>query len=412
MTAPPRILLVDADAFFAAVARLVDPEGAGKAALLVAGGRRGERGVVCSASYEAREFGVRSGMPIAQAERLCPKAMFVPVPRRECMEKARDIRDVLDEWSPVVEPASIDEFYLSLAGTEALYRDEPLERTAARIREDILKRTGMTVSFGGGSNRLIAKLAVEFAKPKPGTGRQGVWIVPDGEEAAFVAPLDLALIPGIGPRFAEILKRKGLIKARDVLPLDRPTLELWFGQRTGIWLHDKVRGISRTPVVGRGDAKSVSRENTFVEDLTRDDDLESDLVRLASRVCQDLRGDGLVTRTITVKLRDHDFRTRQTARTLPEYVSSDRVIVPVALELLAKLRGERRCAARLVGIALSHLAPAERPRQLGLFETETGRETERDRKVAATVDAIAERFGRNAIMPARTIDSRGRSWGA
>lgn len=389
---------------FVAVARLVDPEGAGKAALLVAGGRRGERGVVCSASYEAREFGVRSGMPISQAERLCPKAMFVPVPRRECMEKARDIRDVLDEWSPVVEPASIDEFYLSLAGTEALYRQEPLELTAARIREDVLRRTGMAVSFGGGTNKLIAKLAVEFAKPKPGTGRLGVFVVPDGQEADFVAPLDLGLIPGIGPRFGEILRRKGLLKASDVLPLDRPTLELWFGQRTGVWLHDKVRGISRTPVVGRGDAKSVSRENTFPEDLTADDDLEKDLVRLAARVCQDLRGDGLVARTITIKLRDHDFRTRQTSRTLSEYVSTDRVIVPVALELLGKLRRERRCAARLIGIGLTQLAPADRPQQLGLFGPMQEKETERDRKVAATVDAITEKFGRKAIGPARTIE--------
>jgi DNA polymerase-4 len=403
------VLLADCDAMFVAVARLVDPEGAGKAALLVAGGRRGERGVVCSASYEAREFGVRSGMPITQAERLCPKAMFVPVLRRECMEKSREIRDVLDEWSPVVEPASIDEFYLSLAGTEALYRHESLEGTATRIREDLLRRTGMAVSFGGGSNRLIAKLAVEFAKPKPGTGRLGVFIVPEGEEADFVAPLDLALIPGIGPRFSEILRRKGLIKARDVLPLERATLELWFGSRTGVWLHDKVRGLSRTPVVGRGDAKSVSRENTFPEDLVADDDLETDLVRLTARVCQDLRGDGLVARTITIKLRDHDFRTRQASRTLSGYVSSDRVIVPVALELLGKLRSERRCAARLIGIGLSQLAPADRPQQLGLFGPVQEKETDRDRKVAATVDVIAERFGRESIAPARALEPRKRA---
>jgi DNA polymerase-4 len=262
----------------------------------------------------------------------------------------------------------------------------------------------MAVSFGGGGNRLVAKMAVEFAKPKPGTGRQGVFIVPDGQEADFVAPLDLALIPGIGPRFADILRRKGLVKAQDVIPLDRPTLELWFGQRTGTWLHDKVRGISRTPVVGRGDAKSVSRENTFPEDLITDDDLETELVRLTARVCQDMRGDGLVARTITIKLRDHDFRTRQTSRTLSEHVSTDRVIVPVALELLAKLRRERRCAGRLIGIALSHLSPAERPQQLGLFGPIQERETERDRRIAATVDRIAGKFGRKSIGPARILD--------
>jgi DNA polymerase IV len=168
MPAPPRILLADCDAMFCAVARLVDPDGAGKSPLLVVGGRRGGRGVVCSASYEARAFGIRSGMPIRTAERLCPDALFVPVPRKACGEKSQEVRAVLEEWSPVVEPASIDEFYLAMSGTEALYRYEPLAATAARIREDVLARTRLSVSIGGGTNRLVAKLAVERAKPHAG----------------------------------------------------------------------------------------------------------------------------------------------------------------------------------------------------------------------------------------------------
>ena len=138
-SATRRILHADCDQMFVAVARLVDPEGAGRAPRLVVGGRRGERGVVCSASYEVREFGVRSGMPIAQAERLCPDAVFAPVPRKECGIKSREVYQVLQEWSPVVEPASIDEFYLDLSGTEALYRHEPLAETAARIRDDFAR---------------------------------------------------------------------------------------------------------------------------------------------------------------------------------------------------------------------------------------------------------------------------------
>ncbi|HSR14921.1 MAG TPA: hypothetical protein VLL51_04175, partial [Gemmatimonadales bacterium] len=161
---PHRILLADCDAMFVAVARMVDPDGAGRSPLLIVGGRRGGRGVVCSASYEARQFGVRSGMPIGQAERLCPAATFVPVPRRECGLKSREVRAVLEEWSPVVEQASVDEFYLGLDGTEALYRHENLAVTATRIRRDVLARTGLTVSIGGGTNRLMAKLAVERAK--------------------------------------------------------------------------------------------------------------------------------------------------------------------------------------------------------------------------------------------------------
>ena len=405
-----RVLLADCDQMFVAVARLVDPEGAGRAKLLVVGGRRGERGVVCSASYEVRAFGVRSGMPIAQAERLCPEAVFAPVPRRECGVKSREVYQVLQEWAPVVEPASIDEFYLGMDGTEALYRHEPLEQTAARIREDVLKRTGMSVSFGGGTNRLIAKLAVEYAKPKPGTGRTGVHVVLPGTEAEFVATLELAAIPGIGPRFGELLRRKGLVRVTDALDLERNVLELWFGHRTGSWLYDRIRGISRSPVQGRGEAKSVSRENTFITDLSTDDELKRELVRLTARVCQDLRGDGLIARTVTIKLRDHDFRTRQASRTLDGYVSTERVIVPLALELLDRLRRERRCPARLIGIGLSQLAAADRPQQLGLFGEPEGRESERDRRLSKTVDAITARFGRDSIVPARVVeDSRRQS---
>ena len=153
----PRILLADADAFFVAVARSVDPDGAGKSALLIVGGRPGSRGVVCSASYETRAFGVRSAMSIAQALRLCPDAMCVPVPRQACSDASRAIRRVLERFTPVVEGASIDEWYLDLGGTEALYHHEPLETTARRMRDAVKAETGLSLSVGGGSNKLIAK---------------------------------------------------------------------------------------------------------------------------------------------------------------------------------------------------------------------------------------------------------------
>ena len=165
--APRQILLADADAFFVAVARLVDPDGAGKAPLLIVGGAAGSRGVVCSASYETRKFGVRSAMPISRALRLCPDAMCVPVPRRACSAKHREIREVLERFTPHVQGASIDEWYLDLAGTERLYAGAPLETLAHRIRTSVAEATGMTVSIGGGTSKLVAKLAVERAKPKP-----------------------------------------------------------------------------------------------------------------------------------------------------------------------------------------------------------------------------------------------------
>jgi len=402
----PRILHADCDAMFCAVARLVDPEGAGKAEYLIVGGRRGSRGVVLSASYEARALGVRSGMPITRAERLCPGAVFAPVPRGVIGEKSREVREVLEEWAPVVEPASVDEFYLSLDGTEALYRHEPLERTAHRIRDDVLARTGMTVSFGGGSNRLIAKLAVERAKPRPGGsgGGTGVHIVPPGAEGEFVAGLDLSAIPGIGPRFTESLHRKGLVRAADVLPFEVEILQHWFGARTGRWLYDRVRGVGRATVEGGGDAKSVSRESTFAEDLETDYELETRLVGLTAKVCRDLRSSGLRARTVTVKLRDFDFRTRSASRTLADPVSSDRAILPVAQGLFHDLRERRRVPARLLGVGFSHLGDDAPARQLGLFGDPAPVETERDRTVAAMVDRIRGRWGTEAIGPARLVE--------
>ncbi|HVE78461.1 MAG TPA: hypothetical protein VNA89_06355, partial [Gemmatimonadaceae bacterium] len=212
---PRRILLADADAFFCAVARLVDPEGAGRAPLLVVGGRPGSRGVVCSASYEARRYGVRSAMPIARAQRLCPQAMFVPVPRRACGDKSRAIRRVLERFAPVVEAASIDEWYLDLSGTEGLYR-EPLADTAARIRGAVLADTELSVSFGGGSTKTVAKLAADLAKPRPGTDATGVFIVPAGDEEAFMRRFAIADIPGCGPKLQARLHALGIRTVADV----------------------------------------------------------------------------------------------------------------------------------------------------------------------------------------------------
>src|SRR5688500_14671266 len=226
-TSPPvnrRILLADADAFFVAVARMVDPDGAGRAPMLIVGGSRESRGVVCSASYETRKFGVRSAMPISRALRLCPDAMCVPVPRKACSVKSSEIRAVLDRYAPVVEGASIDEWYMDLAGTEGVYHHEPLATTAHRMRDAVRAETGLSVSIGGGTNKLVAKLAVERAKPKPGTGADGVHIVPPGSEAEFLRTFQLAEIPMVGPKFQERLASLGMTTVPDVLQYDLPTL--------------------------------------------------------------------------------------------------------------------------------------------------------------------------------------------
>lgn len=399
----PRILLADCDQMFVAVARLADPEGAGKAAILIVGGSAKSRGVVCSASYEARTFGVRSGMSLAEAGRRCPKAVFVPVPRHQCGRKSREVARALDQWAPKVEAASIDEFYLDLTGTEAVYRGESLTTTASKIRASVREQTGMTLSFGGGTNRLVAKLATERAKPRPGTDGSGVFIVPPGEEGEFLATHWLSDIPGVGPRLTAKLRGFGLRSVRDALRVDRREFEAWFGPRSGAWLYDRIRGRGSADVDPAGEAKSMSHEETFPRDITSDRALETELLRLATTLAADLRRDGLTARCVTVKLRDHDFTTRQASRTVDRPIDTDRAVFTTARALLEGLRDRRRVAARLLGISVSRLDVPASTTQLSLLGADPGfaLETDRDRAVARAMDAITTRFGRDAVRPAR-----------
>ncbi len=392
-----RILLVDADAFFVAVARAVDPAGAGRASLLIVGGRPGSRGVVCSASYETRAFGVRSGMPISQALRLCPTATCVPVPRNACAETSRAIRSVLDDFTPLVESASIDEWYLDLSGTETLYRHEPIEVTSHRIRDAVFTRTGMHVSVGVGPNKLVAKLAVERAKPKPGTGATGVHVVEEGQVDTFMATLALGDIPGIGPKLQEKLASVGLVTVSDAMAAAPADLARWLGRETAYRVLRKARGESDAAVEPLAPAKQVSREETFDRDLADAAEVQRELLELARRVGADLRGDGLEARTITVKVRDQRWTTRTRGRTLEEPIASDAAIASVALELLAELRHGWRVPVRLAGVALSNFAPARDAEQLTMFGAVPAVESSRDRALSRAVDRVREKFGDGSI---------------
>jgi DNA polymerase-4 len=393
------ILLVDCDQFFVQCARIADPDGAGREPLLLVGGTAEGRGVVTSASYETRAFGVRSGMPTGQALRLCPDARVVPVPRGLCAEKSRAIRVVLEHFSPVVEPASIDEAYVDLTGTETLYHNEPVEDTARRIQSAVREETDIIVSIGGGSSKTVAKIAAGRAKPG------GVCVVAAGEEVEFMRSFRLEEIPGIGPVFAQELRRMGMVTVADALRFEEATLEAWLGPGRGAWLHRRIRGEDGSRVESDRDARQMSREETFARDIDDDGELETQLLALAVRLGADLRGSGLRARTVTVKLRDADFTTRTAAATSPEGIESDRALYATARNLLARLRSRRRAPARLIGVAASHFleGPAT---QLTLFE-DTGSsplETDRDRRLSRATDDLRRRFGYGVIRPGRLLD--------
>ena len=398
MSSARRILLADADAFYVAVARLADPEGAGKARFLIVGGSPAQRGVVTSASYEARAYGVHSAMPMVRAVRLCPGATVVPVPWEACTRKSREIGAVLRRFTPVVEQASSDEFYLDLSGTEQLYGAEPLAATARRMRDAVLAETSLALSIGGGTSKLVAKLAAGLAKPRPGAAADGVYVVAPGAEADFMLQFALADIPLIGPKAQERLARFGLRTVRDVVPHDRETLVGWLGEREGAWLHERARGIDRARVEANRETKSVSRDETFATDLDDDGALAAKLLALADRASADVREAGLIARTVTVKLRDADFTTRQASRTLADAVQSDRAVYAVARELLTRLRAARRVPARLLGVALSQLVRAGSEGQLSLLESAGNTlETDRDRVISRVIDEVRERFGPDAL---------------
>jgi DNA polymerase IV len=392
-----RILHVDVDAMFVQCAVMADPERLSAERYILVGGRPEGRGVVTSASYGCREFGVHSAMAMATAVRLCPRAVVVGVPGAMVREKSRSLTEVLRDWAPVVSKASVDEAYLDLTGTEAMYRREPLAETARRIQAAVKERTGLDVSLGGGTNRLVAKLATSFAKPA------GVHVVEPGGEADFVGGLEIEDLIGVGPALELELRRRGVTTMRRLRSVEQPTLASWLGEERAAWLWRRCRGIDDSPVAADEGVKSVSSETTFASDLNDTAQLEEALLAQVVDAATALRRKGYYARTVTVKLRDSDFRDRSRSRTLDEAVQTEQAIYRVARKLLGELREQRRTPARLIGVGLSSLAPTGQAAQGVLSELAPPAETERDRALARASDRLKEKFGRDALRPARLV---------
>ena len=384
------IFHVDMDAFFVSGEELYDPSLKGKP--VVVGGQRDERGVVSAASYAARKFGVHSAMPLRTAAKLCPQAIFVNGHPERYREYSGRVHEVLGHFSPLVEMASVDEAYLDMTGTDRLHG--PPLRSAHRLHDEMKSKTQLNCSIGIGTSRLIAKVSSAKAKPN------GVlWVLP-GQEAKFLAPLDVGDIPGVGKVMEKNLQDIGIHRVGDLAALEDNDLEQRFG-KWGLALAGKSRGEDAggwfdTAVGEHTDPKSISHEHTFDEDTGDLDRLQSTLMRLSEMVARRLREGGYFARTIQLKLRYKDFTTITRAHSLEQPTQMDHEIFEHARRLFLR-NWKKGAAVRLLGVQTSNFEAG--PGQLDLLEPARDGLGRNDRwqKVLAAADHLRDKFGESTI---------------
>jgi DNA polymerase IV len=381
------ILHVDMDAFYASVEVAKDPSLRGKP--VIVGGLAG-RGVVTSASYEAREFGVRSAMPTITAHRLCPDGIYLSNDFDAYVDFSKHIRRVFNAYSPLVEPLSLDEAFIDVGGSVKLF-GTPVD-IARRIKHDIAA-LGLPCTVGVAPNKFLAKLASTQGKPN------GLLVIKADAVRQFLHPLPVEALWGVGAATAETLRRLGLKSVGDVATIPRRTLERAVGDAIGAHLHLLANGIDDRPVTPDGPAKSVGSEETFSSDLDDTDVILREILRLADRTASRLREKGMCGRTVTLKVRWSNFKTITRSRTMEAEFDNAAEIYEAVRGLYLKLDPERP-RIRLLGVAVSSLAPGPPRRQLPLDDS--GRSAWNEAAVA--VDDIRRRFGEGAVTPATLLD--------
>ncbi len=397
------ILHVDMDAFFVSVELLDHPELRGHPVVV---GGTGNRGVVAAASYEARSYGVHSAMPSVTARRLCPQATFLPGRHSRYGEVSRQVMAIFADVTPAVEPLSLDEAFLDVSGAVRLLG--PPTQIAALIRRRVLEEEGINCSVGVAPNKFLAKLASQRAKPTaspqgPVPGPGVLEITPDGI-LAFLHPLDVSALWGVGPATLEKLRRLGISTVGDLSRLPVESLVAALGNASGRHLHRLSHGLDDRPVVTDLAPKSVSHEETFATDLYSLEEIHPELVRMADSVGARLRNNGLSGRTVGLKIRYSDgFRTLTRSTTLQDPTDDGHVILETARRMLEQL--DVTPGVRLVGVGMSNLDTGA-ARQLTLDEVEVEGDAGRD-KANQAVDEIRRRFGARSIGPATLVDHAG-----
>lgn len=387
-----RIIHLDMDAFYASVEVLDNP--ALKGQPVVVGGDS-DRGVVSAASYEARKFGVHSALPIRTAKKLCPHGVFLPVRMARYQEISRHTMDIFLRFTPLVEPLSLDEAFLDVTASQRLLG--AAEDIAGQIRVLVRETIGLTVSAGVATSKLVAKIASDLNKP------DGLTIVPPGGEEAFLAPLAIGRLWGVGRTTREALALIGVKTIGDLSRIPPAILTAKFG-KAGLLMHDSAKGIDFRPVEPRQETKSIGAEETFGVDLRDRKKIEEELLALCLRVGRRARRHGLAGRTITLKVKYRDFVQVTRSLTLPAPVADDKALYQTGCRLLAKTEVGLR-PIRLVGISLANLCPLEAKGQLTLFG-ESHRK-DKDCRLYKAIDIISDRYGNGSILPAALVEKRG-----
>lgn len=369
---------LDLDAFFVSVEILKNSRLKGKP--LIVGGD-GNRGVVTSCSYEARKFGVHSAMPAKLARRLCPEAIFLRGDFESYGKYSKLVTDIIEDTVPVFEKSSIDEFYIDLTGFDRFFSTG---KFTDELKKKVVKESGLPVSYGLASNKLISKVATNEVKPN------GQIEIPFGNERSFLSPLNIVKIPGIGKQTAMLLFKMGVETVKTLSDIPMEMMYNLLGH-SGIDLWRKANGIDNSPVVPYHEAKSISTENTFHMDTIDISFMHAELVRMTEKIAFQLREQNRLTGCVTVKLRYSNFETFTKQMTIP-YTNADHIILKTAKELFDKLF-ERRLLIRLIGVRFTHLVPGNY--QINLFD-----DTEQMINLYQAIDSVKKRFGEKFLIRA------------
>jgi DNA polymerase IV len=374
---------LDLDTFFVSVEQQRNPKLIGKPVLI---GGSNDRGVVAACSYEARKFGIHSAMPMYAAKRLCKDAIVVKSDFEAYSKYSALVTDVVRSSAPVFEKASIDEFYIDLTGMDRFFG---CKKFTNELKQKVVKESGLPLSWGLASNKLVSKVATNEVKPN------GQLEIPFGNEKSFLAPLSIMKIPGIGKELGYKLLKMGVETVKTLSEIPVEMLQNLLG-KPGTELWRRANGIDESPVIPYSEQKSISTENTFQHDTIDMNFLEGQLVRMTEKIAFELRQQNRLTGCVTVKLRYSDFETHNTQKTIP-YTNADHTLLKIARELFLKLY-KRRVLVRLIGIRFSHLIP-------GTYQINLFGDTQEMIRLYQAIDSIKKQFGEQFLVKAKSLFS-------